>query len=187
MIKIKPKSKTQIICKVVLFCATVTGILKIQSNFFPPGSFYFSLIGPIWIFVITYIFLKVDRASFKDVNLKVDPKSIVKFCIGFLSGIALISILIFVVSYASDVKIQSSKHGNLVFVLLQVLPAIILLAFMEEVAFRGYPLVNAKNRFGKLFANRHRCSQQWWIGWLLFSRFPFSERVICPTYTIQES
>ncbi len=152
MIRINQNSKFLIICKVVLFCTIVTGILKIQSISFPSADFFSSLVGPILTVATTYIFLKVEKKSFDSIALKLDSKTLKKFFIGFLFGILFVSLLIIFAAYISDFNIQQNKNGNLLFIFLTALPTIILLAFMEEVAFRSYPLITTKNEFGTLTA-----------------------------------
>jgi len=54
--------------------------------------------------------------------------------------------------YSLGLKIQPNKNANLLFLLLNVLPTIILLAFMEEIIFRTYPLIILKNKIGQFTA-----------------------------------
>ena len=152
MIQTNQTSRFLIIGKSVLFCAIVTGILKIQSISFPSDNFFASMTGPILTVAITYIFLTVDKKSFRDIGLKIDAKTLKNFCMGFFLGIMFVSLLIVFVAYISDFKIQQNKNSNLIFIFITALPTIILLAFMEEVAFRGYPLIATKNEFGILTA-----------------------------------
>src|SRR5690242_12661619 len=129
MLQLNQKSKLLVISKVVLFCALVTGVLKAQSILFPSDNFFSSLIGLVATVVMTYLFLKVDKKSFTDIELKIDSKTLKKFSIGFLVGIVFVSLLIVFVAYFSDFKIQQNKNSNLLFIFLTALPTIILLAF----------------------------------------------------------
>jgi len=54
--------------------------------------------------------------------------------------------------YSLGLKIQPNKNVNLLFLLLNALPTIILLAFMEEIIFRTYPLIILKNKIGQFTA-----------------------------------
>jgi membrane protease YdiL (CAAX protease family) len=152
MIQIIQNPKFLVVGKVVLFCAAVTGILKILSISFPSDNFFSSLTGPMLTVVTIYLFLKLDKKSLSDIGLKIDSLTLGKFGIGFLFGIMVVSLLIVFVAYISDFKLQQNKNSNLLFIFLTALPMIILLAFMEEIAFRSYPLVTVKNQFGKLTA-----------------------------------
>jgi len=155
MIQIKRNSKFLTITKVVLFCTIVTGFLKISSSTaqsFFSNNFFSSLVGPIFTIVMTYLFLKIDKKSFTDIGLNFERKTFKKFCIGFLLGFVFISLLIFFIAYISGFRIQQNENGNLLFILFSASPTIIVLAFMEEVAFRGYSLIILKNKLGVLSA-----------------------------------
>jgi len=64
----------------------------------------------------------------------------------------LISLLTFFIVYISGDAVQQNKNGSVLYMLFPVVPTIIVLAFMEEVAFRSYPLVILKNKIGVLTA-----------------------------------
>ena len=153
MIQINRSSKFLIIGKVVVFCAVVTALLKISLltiQSFLPNNFFSSLIGPVFTIVVTYIFLKVDKKSFTDIGLNFERRTLKKFCTGFLLGFVLISLLTFFIAYISGDAIRQNKNGSVLYILFPILPTIIVLAFMEEVAFRSYPLVVLKNKAGVL-------------------------------------
>jgi len=156
MIHIDRRFKFLVVGKVVLFCAVVTAVLKIslltiQSSL--PNNFFSSSIGPIFTIVVTYLFLKVDKKSFTDIGLNFDRRTFKKFCAGFIFGLVLISLLTFFIVYISGDAVQQNKNGSMLYMLFPVLPTIIVLAFMEEVAFRSYPLVILKNKIGGLSAS----------------------------------
>src|SRR5438270_69358 len=127
--------------KVVVFCAVVTALLKISLltiESFLPNNFFSSLIGSVFTIVVTYVFLKADKKSFTDIGLNFERRTLKKFCTGFLLGFVLISLLTFFIAYISGDAIRQNENGSLLYILFPVLPTIIVLAFMEEAAFRSY-------------------------------------------------
>lgn len=143
------------ITKSVLFCAIVTGLLKlslfITSSIPELGkNFLSSAIGPMLTLLVTYLFLKFDKKTFSSIGLKFERATIGKFCIGFLFGILTMTVLILSIVYASGLSIQPTKSGSILFVLFSALPIIILLAVMEELTFRGYPMITLKNGVGAM-------------------------------------
>lgn len=153
MIQINRNFKLLIFAKAVLFCAIITGFLKISlitiQSFFP-GNFFSSLIGPVFTIIVTYLFLKIDKRSFTDTGLNFELSTIKKFCIGFVLGFVLITILTFFTAYISGFTVQQNEEGRVLYLFFPTLPTIVVLAFMEEVAFRSYPLITLKNSAGVL-------------------------------------
>ncbi|HEY1871025.1 MAG TPA: CPBP family intramembrane glutamic endopeptidase [Chitinophagaceae bacterium] len=121
-------------------------LITIQS--FLSNNFFSSLTGPIFTIVVTYIFLRVNKKSFADIGLNFERRTLKKFFTGFVFGFAVISLLTFFIGYISGFAIQQNDKGSVLYILFPVLPTIIVLAFMEEVAFRGYPLIVVKNSVG---------------------------------------
>jgi membrane protease YdiL (CAAX protease family) len=155
MIQINRGSKFLIIAKVVLFCSIVTGFLKISILTIQPllsNNFFSSLIGPILTIVVTFGFLAIDKKSFADIGLNFERRTLRKFLAGFIMGFALISILTLFAAYISGFGIHQNQNRSLLYMLFPVLPTIIILAFMEEVAFRSYPLIILKDSLGTLTA-----------------------------------
>jgi hypothetical protein len=65
-------------------------------------------------------------------------------------GFVFVSGLTIFIAYVSGFKIGQNENGNLLYILFPVFPTILFLAFMEEVAFRGYPLVMLRSKLGVL-------------------------------------
>lgn len=151
MIQINRSPKLLVICKAVLFCVIIIAFLKISLitiQSFLSNNFFSSLIGPVFTIIVTYLFLKLDKNSFTDIGLNFERKTLKKFCIGFLTGFILISLLTFFVAYISGCEIRQNIMGSIIFIFFPVLPTILFLAFMEEVIFRSYPLIILKNKLG---------------------------------------
>lgn len=153
MIQINLSIKFLIIVKTVLFCAIITGFLKISLitiQSFLSSNFFSSLIGPVFTIIVTYIFQKIDKKSFTDIGLNFELSTIKNFSIGFVLGIVLISILTFFTAHISGFTIQQNEKGSVLYILFPILPTVVVLALMEEIAFRGYPLIILKNSAGVL-------------------------------------
>lgn len=146
-------SKFIIISKAIIFCAIVTGLLKLSlfiTSSIPSFSdnILSSTIGPILTLFTTYLFLKLDNKTFSDIDFKFKTSTIKKFFVGILIGGVIMSVFILCFVYSVGFKIQLNKNANILFLLLNALPIIILLAFMEEAIFRGYPFIVVKNELG---------------------------------------
>ena len=59
------------------------------------------------------------------------------------------SLYVLCLLYSLGLRIQPNSNISFLFLLLNVLPIIIMLAFMEEVIFRAYPLVIIKTNWAK--------------------------------------
>lgn len=144
--------KTKYIFKSVLFCIVFTGLLVIFSFFksFIPNKFErfaYGTIGTAVSLLATYLFLRFDRKSFADIGLKFVNSTVTKFCVGIVIGIGLMGVMTMSFIYFSGFKIELNKNSNLLNFLFWTSP-LILLALMEEVGFRAYPLVILKDKVG---------------------------------------
>jgi CAAX protease family protein len=144
--------KTKYIFKSVLFCIVFTGLLVVFSFFksFIPNKFErfaYGTIATAVSFLTTYLFLRFDKKPFADVGLKFENSTVRKFCVGILIGVGLMGLMTMSVIYFSGFKIELNKNSNLLNFLFWTSP-LILLALMEEVGFRAYPLVILKDKVG---------------------------------------
>ena len=146
------QSKTNSILKAILFCVafTILFILFSFSKNFLPSQFErlgHGILGTVAALLTTLIFLKVDKASFADIGLVWERKTIVRFLAGMLTGIVIMGALAAGVLYFSDVTVEGNVAGNVGSFLLMTLP-LIPLALMEELGFRAYPLQMVQNKVG---------------------------------------
>jgi len=144
--------KTKYIFKSVLFCVAFTGLLVIFSfaKGFIPNEFErlaHGVIGTLAAFLATVLFLKFDKKQFSDIGLTFERTTIVKFFAGIIIGVVIMGMLAMGVIYFSNMTVQVNLRSNVWYFLLMTLP-LILLAFMEELGFRGYPLQILKDRIG---------------------------------------
>ncbi|WP_026915078.1 CPBP family intramembrane glutamic endopeptidase [Christiangramia portivictoriae] len=105
------------------------------------------IIGTISALASIYLFLKIEKSSFKDYNLKWQKNTIIKFIIGTLIGAIIALIMIFSQIFYSGLELKLSPDQNIETFMIAI-PAIIILAFMEEFAFRSYPFIKLNRIFG---------------------------------------
>ena len=149
---VQGNNRLQYILKSALFCVVFTGMLVVFSfakSFFPdsverPAH---GIIGTICAFLATIIFLRVDKKKFSDIGLTFDRSTVAKFIAGFLVGVVIMGLLAMSSLYMSGLKVELKPAGGLMHFLMATMP-LIPLAFMEELAFRAYPLETIKSKLG---------------------------------------
>ena len=104
------------------------------------------LVTGIAIF-ITYLTLKKDKKSFKDIGLHLERKTPKRFIIGFSTGLFVTTIMLAIVINFSNIELINNTNSNTPFVLLWLL-IFFPLAFMEELIFRGYAFIQINKRIG---------------------------------------
>ncbi len=144
------KFKTKYILKATLFCIVFTGIFIIFSFFksLVPDKFErlaHGALGTVAAILTTFLFIKFDKKSFADIGLLFEKRTLAKFFLGVLLGIAIMGLSVLFVIYFSDLIIDSNTNSNILIFLFWTLP-LIPLAFMEEVGFRAYPLLLLKDK-----------------------------------------
>lgn len=149
---IQSNIRMKYIFKSILFCVVFTGffvILSFTKSFLPDNleRLTHGIIGTFAAFLTTVIFLKFDKKRFSDIGLTFKQNSLIKFFAGVLAGIIIMGLLATAVMYFSDIKIEVNQRSNIWHFLLATSP-LILLAFMEELGFRAYPLIILKDKVG---------------------------------------
>jgi uncharacterized protein len=144
--------KTRYILKSTLFCLLFIGLFVFFSfiKSFLPVKFEtlgYGLIGTTAAFLITFLFLKIDKKTFADIGLKWENATLKKFFTGIVLGFGIMGLMTFGVIYFSGFKMETNESSSILNFLFCTLP-LIPLAFMEEVAFRAYPLILLKDKLG---------------------------------------
>lgn len=145
------KLKTLFICIFywILFLISLFIIGTLISPILPAKfeRFSYGIFGSLAAFIITWLFIKVEKKTFSNYQLVWKRKTVPNFLIGLIIGsLLLICIVLFLVSFSDlELKINPKQFNPLS--LLWYL-AIIPLALMEEVAFRSYPFLKLHNIFG---------------------------------------
>jgi uncharacterized protein len=142
--------KAKAILKAALFCIVFTGLFVVLSfikSLLPVTAERLShgLIGTLAAFLVTYLFLKFDRKTFVDVELYFKRKTIIRFLIGVMVGVSIMGVLAAGVMHFTHITIKLNQEAGIWHFLLVTTP-LIPLAFMEELAFRAYPLQIIKDK-----------------------------------------
>ena len=146
------KIKTRYIFKAILFCIAFTGffvILSFVKNYFPDNleRITHGIIGIIAAFLMTALFLRIDKKRFSDIGLLINGNTLINFGKGAFAGILIMGFVAICVMYFSNVAIEVNPDSNVLHFFLITLP-LVPLAFMEELGFRGYPLEILKGKVG---------------------------------------
>lgn len=118
-------------------------ILLVGASFFkqflPPQyeRMCYGLIGSVVAIFVTWLFLKWDGKSWSALNLDLDAKTLPKSLLGLLMGIILAAIMVGTMVICTDVTIAINDNPAIL-PFLMTATALIPLAWMEEMAFRGY-------------------------------------------------
>ncbi len=144
--------KTKSIILAILF--PLLWILSINLIYFLPIQvaedfkwFIAGILGSILALLITYIYLRIDKSSFKQIGLLWDSKTLKFFTKGIFIGSLITIIMLGILIMFSDLEIIRNKDANIPMALFWML-AFIPLAFMEELAFRGYAFIKLTKLIG---------------------------------------
>lgn len=124
-------------------------ILSQIKPLFPPQFERYAqgILGTIGAILTVIAFLKIENKTFKDLGLNWERTSLVKFVIGLLLGIVIASVMILSQVGYSNLEFSLNDNTSVIPFLFWSL-AFVPLAFMEEVAFRSYPLISLNKAFG---------------------------------------
>jgi membrane protease YdiL (CAAX protease family) len=149
-IQVNPSAKY--IIKAVLFCVVFTAVLIVFSfakSIITPDHerIAHGIAGTLAALFTTMIFLKFDRKKFSDIGLSFEKNTVVRFFAGVIIGVVLMGLLATSVIYFTHMEIEINTGINIWHFLVATAP-ILPLAFMEELAFRAYPLQILKDKAG---------------------------------------
>ncbi len=98
-------------------------------------------------FLLTYLVIKKEKKTFKDIGFYLERKTPVRFTIGFIIGCLVTITMVAIVILFSNVELNHNSNSNIASVLFWLL-AFFPLAFMEEIIFRGYAFMKINENFG---------------------------------------
>lgn len=140
------------VAKTILFCASFLVLLislsfsnSLVSHEFARLSY--GVLGVIAALLTTTVFLRIDRLSFSAIGFIFNGATIKSFIQGSFIGILIMGLLSYGVIAAAGFKIVLNTENSFSKFFLGAIP-ILLLAYMEEIAFRGYPLYLLKDKLG---------------------------------------
>ena len=110
-------------------------------------EFVVGLIGSLWAFALTWLFVRWDRVSLGDVGARPDRRTLVRLAVGFLVGAGMVALWLFI-PWATGYLYWVRVPENGAVVAATSLIAFLVLACREELAFHGYPLRRLEQGFG---------------------------------------
>ncbi len=146
------KTSNQTIIRAILLPIAFT-ILLAGASFFKqllPAQYErmsYGLIGSAVAILVTWLFLKWDRKSWSALNLGWDSKTLPKSLLGLIMGIVLAAIMVGTMVICTDVTI-ALNDSPAILPFLMTATALIPLAWMEEMAFRGYAFQQLHSSIG---------------------------------------
>ena len=144
--------KVHPIFKAALFCMAFTALYVLLSLlksalFRETGNLAHALIGIFVALLVTWAFLKADKRSFRSIGLFLERPTISRFLMGIGLGIVLMAGMTAAVIFFSGFSLSRNPESDLLKFLMGSLP-LLPLAFMEELAFRGYPFETLREKTG---------------------------------------
>lgn len=138
--------------KPVLFMLVFTGLLFLCGNtrsLFPSAYSFlaYGILGSLVGLVTARIFQRNRQPSFASIGLGWEKKTLFRFVLGSLTGLAIFAIILFVLLHFSELTIRyypQSSATDYLFLYLPILP----LALMEEIGFRSYPQQKLYQAYG---------------------------------------
>ncbi len=145
-------NRLSILLKATLFCIVFTGFYVLIYFIKSPANnksekLTHAIIGTVVALLTTILFLKFDKKSFADIGLQMEKSTFKKIILGILIGIGLMGFISASVIYFSDFNIENNQSTSIVKFFWGTLP-LFPLAYMEELAFRAYPLSILKDKLG---------------------------------------
>ncbi|WP_144394205.1 CPBP family intramembrane glutamic endopeptidase [Pleionea sediminis] len=138
--------------QVLTFSASVFVIFAIAINlpiFAGPWHFLVrGLLVSLGVIAVTTFLMKAEKASLSEYGLHWRKDIIKHSIIGLSTGILTMLLIFILLLTFSNLDFVALSSASLVSFLLTSIPILLMLAFMEEVAFRGYLLFKLKQQFG---------------------------------------
>lgn len=135
-----------------LFTLLMMGFSFLKS-FFPASAerWAHGILGSLAAVIATFVFIRIDRSSFKAAGLVPDKGSLGRFGVGFFIGIGLMGLLTAGVIFGSGFMVEMNPRSTVLQFLVATLP-LIPLAWMEEAGFRAFPYQQLEKGYGTLYA-----------------------------------
>lgn len=131
------------------FWLLLTG-LRLVPIPLPSGIRYllFGSIGTIGAIILTKAFLKSESKTFPDIGLVWASGSLRRFMLGSVIGVALVGLMFAVIVPLAGLTVESTPNPDYWNAIGFSILVLFVLALMEEVAFRSYPLIRLFDSFG---------------------------------------
>lgn len=110
------------------------------------------ILGTLFALLITNVALRFDVKKFSDIGLRWQRTTLLKFFGGFLAGALIFGLIIAAIVGFTPLTLNSAQPIDLWSALLLSSIALIPQAWMEEIAFRAYPLILLQKSYGVRYA-----------------------------------
>ena len=143
----------KLISRSILFWLVFTALLYFSSSLLlhlftgKTEQFAFGVIGSIVAYLVIWGFLKIDKSTYMEIGLVWQSGSIFRFFKGILIGTVIFFILVLLLKNFTELQFQHNPRGIDLATMLGYL-IFFPLALMEELAFRSYPFIKLKKRYG---------------------------------------
>jgi uncharacterized protein len=141
------------IIRTMLFWLIFTAILYFSSSLLlhlftgKTERFAFGVIGSIVGYLVIWGFLKIDKSTFREIGLVWESRTFTRFFKGILIGTVIFLISLLLLKNFTELQFQHNPGGIDSTTMLGYL-IFFPLALMEELAFRSYPIIKLKKRYG---------------------------------------
>lgn len=148
----KPETKAKILLRCAIFWLLLLAMLLLTgpiTPMFPQQAqrFSFGVLGTVAALLLTWLFLKHEGCTLKDIGLVWQSGTLGRFLIGLVIGSALFGLILLTLLLFTPLQIKlNAQHFNNAS--LSGYLAFIPLSLMEEIGFRAYPLQKLHSRFG---------------------------------------
>jgi uncharacterized protein len=145
-------TNTSVILRCIFFWSLYQVLLLVLSPIVPmfPNewkSFVYGVFGTLSALLISWLFLKYEKRSLREIGLVWQSNTAMRFFKGLLIGSAIFGLILFALISLTPLQLQLNTKAFEPAALPGYL-AFIPLSLMEEIGFRSYPFIRLHNRFG---------------------------------------
>ena len=112
------------------------------------GNLLFGSIGTLGAVILVSAFLKSESKTFSDIGLVWGSGSLRRFMLGSVAGVALVGLMLAVMVPLGGLAVESTPNPDYWDAIGFSIIVLFVLALMEELVFRSYPLVRLFESFG---------------------------------------
>lgn len=113
-----------------------------------PQKLIIGIVGTFLALGLTICFLKIESKRLPDIGFVFSFGSFRRFWLGAILGIAIIGIILSVLIMFSPLKLEPVAAPNILNIFAYSAVVMFAMALMEEIIFRGYPLVKLQETIG---------------------------------------
>jgi membrane protease YdiL (CAAX protease family) len=147
------KRRRNTVLRVALFWGSfwllLFGLRSVPVPFSPGiGNLLLGSIGTLGAVVLVRAFLTSESKTFSDIGLVWESGSLRRFVLGSVVGVAIVGLMLVVIVALAGLAVESKPDPSYVNAIGFSMLVLLVLALMEEVVFRSYPLVRLFDSFG---------------------------------------